>query len=120
MADIIVVLLVIVLLGFALKGTIKHFKGEGPCCGGGGGSLATAVKEKKLSGPVIGTKTIRISGMHCDHCVQSVTKDKIEGASAKVSLKTETAVVSYDRVLDDVQLKRAVEKAGFSVVSIEG
>ena len=46
--------------------------------------------------------------------------DKIEGASAKVSLKTETAVVSYDRVLDDVQLKRAVEKAGFSVVSIEG
>ena len=122
MADIIVVLLVIVLLGFALKGTIKHFKGEGPCCGGGGGSLATAVKEKTLSGPVIGTKTIRISGMHCDHCVQSVTKaiDKIEGASAKVSLKTETAVVSYDRVLDDVQLKRAVEKAGFSVVSIEG
>ena len=31
MADIIIVLIVIILLGLALKGSIKHFKGEGPC-----------------------------------------------------------------------------------------
>ncbi len=30
MADIIIVLIVIILLGLALKGSIKHFKGEGP------------------------------------------------------------------------------------------
>ena len=35
MADVIVVAVVIVLLGFALKGTLKHLKGESPCCGGG-------------------------------------------------------------------------------------
>jgi len=35
MADIIIILIVIILLGLALKGSIKHFKGEGPCCGGG-------------------------------------------------------------------------------------
>ena len=101
MADLIVVLVVIVLLGFALKGTVKHFKGEGPC---------------------IGTKTVRISGMHCDRCAESVTKaiNKIDGASAKVSLKKETAVVSYDRKLDNGRLKEAVQKAGFDVVSIEG
>ncbi len=42
MVDIIIVLIVIVLLGFALKGSIKHFKGEGPCCGGGSGSSKKA------------------------------------------------------------------------------
>ena len=35
MANVIVVAVVIVLLGFALKGTLKHLKGESPCCGGG-------------------------------------------------------------------------------------
>ena len=30
MADIIVVLIVIVLLGFALRGAIRHFKGDSP------------------------------------------------------------------------------------------
>ena len=110
MADLIVVLVVIVLLGFALKGTVKHFKGEGPCCGGGGGSAVKAAGEKKLSGPVIGTKTVRISGMHCDRCAESVTK----------AINKETAVVSYDRKLDNGRLKEAVQKAGFDVVSIEG
>ena len=32
MADIMVVLIVIVLLGFALRGAIRHFKGDSPCC----------------------------------------------------------------------------------------
>ena len=42
MADVIIVLIVIILLGLALKGSIKHFKGEGPCCGGGSGSSRKA------------------------------------------------------------------------------
>ena len=61
-----------------------------------------------------------VSDMHCDHCVKSVTEaiDKIEGASAKVNLKKEEAVVSYDREIDDDDLKKAVEEAGFKVVDI--
>ena len=43
---------------------------------------------------------------------------KIEGASAKVNLKKEEAVVSYDREIDDDDLKKAVEEAGFKVVDI--
>ena len=108
MVDAIIVLIVIVLLIFALKGTLKHFKGESPCC------------EKVLEHPAIGKKTVMVSGMHCDHCVKSVTEaiDKIEGASAKVNLKKEEAVVSYDREIDDDDLKKAVEEAGFKVVDI--
>ena len=112
MVDAIIVLIVIVLLIFALKGTLKHFKGESPCCGGGSGLV--------LDHPAIGKKTVIVSGMHCDHCVKSVTEaiDKIEGASAKVNLKKEEAVVSYDREIDDDDLKKAVEEAGFKVVDI--
>ena len=120
MVDIIIVLIVIVLLGFALKGTLKHFKGESPCCGGGSGLVKTDIEEKVLDNPAIGKKTVKISGMHCDHCVKSVTEaiNKIEGASANVNLKNEEAVVSYDREIDDNDLKKAVEEAGFKVVDI--
>ena len=47
MVDAIIVLIVIVLLIFALKGTLKHFKGESPCCGGGSGLIKTEIEEKK-------------------------------------------------------------------------
>ena len=35
MADTIIILVVVVILIFALKGSIRHFRGEGACCGGG-------------------------------------------------------------------------------------
>ena len=55
---------------FALKGSLKHFKGESPCCGGGSGNSGKA-KTKFLDGPVIGKKTLTIEGMHCEHCVNA-------------------------------------------------
>ena len=119
MVDAVILALVAVLMFFAVRGAIKHFKGDSPCCGGGGSSLAPAA-EKRLENHAIGRKTVKISGMHCDHCVRSVTEaiNKINGASAKVSLKTETAVVSYDRPVTDESIRQAVEEAGFTVVSI--
>ena len=119
MADIIILLIVLVVIIFAVKGTIKHFKGEGPCCGGGGKVLVDSTK-KTLEHPEIGEKTVKISGMHCDHCVSSVTAaiNKIDGAVAKVNLKKEEAVVSYDLQTSDDEIRNAVEDAGFTVVSI--
>ena len=121
MADTIIILVVVVILIFALKGSIRHFRGEGACCGGGSGSVKTKkAKKKTLDGPVTGQRTIRISGMHCRNCANSVTNalNAIDGVSAKVSLKDNTAEVSFDRMVDDANLKQAVEKAGFKVVSI--
>ena len=87
MADIIVVLIVIVLLGFALRGAIRHFKGDSPCCGGGTGIIKT--DDKELKNPVIGKKIVHIEGMTCEHCVQSVKKalNEIKGVSARVDLQ---------------------------------
>ena len=121
MADAIIILVVVVLLIFALKGSIRHFKGQGACCGGCSGSLKTKkMKNKTLDGPVIGRRTIHISGMYCQNCVNSVTNalNSIDGVSAEVSLKDNCAKVSCDRAVDDIDLKQAVEKAGFEVVEI--
>ena len=119
MIDAIILLIVLVIMIFAVKGTIKHFKWEGPCCGGGSGSL-TVKEDKKLTNPKIGEKIIQIEGMHCEHCCDNVTAalNRLNGVSAKVNLKKKCAVVSYDRAVDDGVLKRAVESAGYTVVSI--
>ncbi|MGN8887005.1 heavy-metal-associated domain-containing protein [Blautia sp. HCP28S3_G10] len=121
MVDIIIVLIVIALLVLALKGSIKHFKGEGACCGGGSGSVALDIPEKKLENPVLGKTVLKVSGMHCEHCVKAVTEaiNKVDGASAKVNLSQNEAVVSYDRELDEENLKRVVKDAGYRVVSVK-
>lgn len=62
-----------------------------------------------------------ISGMHCEHCVQSVTDslNQIDGVSAKVDLAKGWAEVSLDREVEDDVLIAAVEKEGFSVDSVQ-
>lgn len=119
MVDAIIVVLVIILLFFALKGSLKHFKGESPCCGGGSGDSGKA-KTKFLDGPVIGRKTLTIEGMHCKHCVNAVTNalNEIDGVVAKVTLKSSSAEVSYDREINETDLKNAVKKAGYEVTGI--
>ena len=122
MENVIIILILVVLLSFAVKNSIKHFKGEGACCGGGSGSVRTKKpKKKKLDGPVIGKRTIEISGMHCRNCVNSVTRalNSIDGVAAKVSLRDSRADVLLDRMVDDNDLRHAVEGAGFKVISIK-
>lgn len=118
MADIILLLIIAVILVFAVKQAAKHMRGESLCCGGGGD--VKKPNEKHLDGPVMGTKTMKIKGMTCEHCVNNVTNaiNKIPGASAKVSLKAKEAVISYDRELSNIELRKAVEDAGYKVVSL--
>lgn len=119
MADGIILLVVVVILIFAVKGSIKHLKGESPCCGGGSGELPP--EQKVLDGPVLGKKTLRIQGMTCEHCVNRVTKalNQVDGAAAKVSLRGKKAVVSYDREIEEAVLRKAVEDAGYEVSAVE-
>ena len=121
MGTIVVILILVVIAAIALRGALKHFKGEGACCGGGGGSVVLDIPEKKLENPVLGKTVLKVSGMHCEHCVKAVTEaiNKVDGASAKVNLSQNEAVVSYDRELDEENLKRVVKDAGYRVVSVK-
>ena len=118
MVDVIIILIVAVLLIFALRSSIKRFKGEKTCCGGSGGSVKA--KKKSLDGPVIGTMTVRISGMHCDNCAKSVKNaiDKVDGVVAEVDYQSGIASVKYDRNVDESKIRSAVIDAGYKVESI--
>ena len=102
MANVIIVLILVVVVGIALKSTRKHMKGESSCCGGGG-EIYQAVEDKKLDKPIIKEKVFKIKGMTCQHCVANVTRaiNAIEGVSSQVNLKKEEAHVVYDRDVDD-------------------
>ena len=113
-ADIIILLIVLIAMIFAARKAARHFKGDSLCCGGGSGT-SSKPKRKFLDGPVIGTKTIRIEGMHGQHCV---ALNEIEGVVAEVDLTKEIATVSYDRSISEGDLREAVKKAGFTCLSI--
>ncbi len=119
MVDAVIVLIILVLLFFALKGSVKHFKGEGSCCSGGSSSLLKT-GEKHLDGPVVAERVIHISGMHCQNCSERVKRalDSIDGVSASVNLEDGSAYIKMDRSIDDVQLKKKVDEAGYTVLSI--
>ena len=63
-------------------------------------------------------KKLTIDGMMCQHCVAHVSKalNSLPGVTASVDLDTKTATVSG--TASDEALKKAVEEAGYSVVSI--
>ena len=99
---------------------VKHAKGQGDCCGGGGGVVDSGEK-KTLSGPELGRYILHVEGMHCENCKRAVERrlDKFEGAVCTVDLKSKTATVAYDRPVDPEQLRLAVSMLDYQVVGIE-
>lgn len=67
----------------------------------------------------IETKTVLIEGMMCEHCVARVKKalESVSDEHVTVNLNKNSAEVSKD--VPDKSIKKAVEDAGYKVVSIE-
>lgn len=111
------IILAVVAAALAVGGisAVRHFRGEGGCCGGGG-----TLRLKKKLDHVLGKKCVRIEGMMCENCEARVERflNDIPGASAQASHKKKQAIVSYDRELDDGAIRAAVEKAGYRVLEI--
>ena len=118
-SNIIIIAILVVILLVALRGSIKHFKGEGGCCGGGSSSVKEP--DKKLSGTVIKTKVFMIDGMHCENCTNRVkcAINRIDGVSAKLNLKKKQAVVKYEKEVEDDTLIKEIEDLGYKVVSVQ-
>lgn len=114
MQNVIIIGIIVVLAIIGIRSSIKHFKGEGGCCGGG-----SSVKRKKLK-TVIAKKTVVIEGMTCEHCKNRVENriNEIDGAAAKVDLKKKEAVISLEKEVSDDQIRKVIEKSGYEVISI--
>ena len=115
-AIIIGILAIIVVI--AVISSVKHMKGEGGCCGGGGDTVAE--ERKTLDNPVIAVKTVDIEGMHCENCKNSIERsvNKIDGASCQVNLKKKQATIEVDREIDDADIRIAIERLDFKVTGI--
>ncbi len=115
MENYIIIAVIAVAIGFGIYSAVKHFKGQGGCCGGG----SYKPKKKKLKN-VLYQKTFKVEGMHCDHCknrVEEVIGD-MKGLAGKVNLKKGELTVSYAEDVADEQIKARIERAGYTVTKI--
>lgn len=115
MVNYIIIAVIAVAIGFGIYSAVKHFKGQGGCCGGG----SYKPKKKKLKN-VLYQKTFKVEGMHCDHCknrVEEVIGD-MKGLAGKVNLKKGELTVSYAEDVADEQIKARIERAGYTVTKI--
>ena len=116
MIDYIVIAIIIAFVAFGVRSTMKHFKGQGGCCGGG----SYKPRKKKLSN-ILYKKTFNVEGMHCEHCknrVEEVVND-IVGVAGNIDLKKGKLIVSYAEDIDDEVIIAHIERAGYSVTRIE-
>lgn len=114
MENIIIIGLIVLAVVIGIVNTVKHFKGEGGCCGGG----SYKPRKKKLP-TVLYKKTFKVEGMHCEHCRNRVQEavDDLPGVAAKVSLKTGEVTVSYAEDVPDEVIRAKIEKAGYKVAA---
>jgi copper chaperone len=64
--------------------------------------------------------TYTVNGMTCGHCVASVTEEitEIEGVTdVAVDLPTGAVTVTSNELLDQAQVRAAVEEAGYQLAS---
>ncbi|MBQ2053498.1 MAG: cation transporter [Eubacterium sp.] len=117
-STIVIVVILAVILFFAVKNSIPHFRGEGGCCGGSG--KEKLIKPAKLE-RIIATKVIKIEGMRCENCNRRVQNalNQLDGVNAKVYGDRAEAVVKLGRDIEDIELEKAVTGLGYRVISIE-
>ena len=111
MENYIIIGVITVIVVIAVISSIKHFKGEGGCCGGG----SYKPKRKKLSG-IKYTKKFKVGGMHCEHCKNRVEEavNDIKGVAGRVDLKKGELTVSYAEDVDDDVIRKKIERAGYT------
>ena len=113
MENIIIIGIIVVVVAIGIVNTVKHFKGEGGCCGGG------SYKPRKKKLPTVKyKKAFRVEGMHCEHCKNRVMEavNDIAGISGVVHLKKGEVVVSYAMDVPDEAIRAKIEKVGYKVV----
>lgn len=66
-------------------------------------------------------KVIGIEGMHCEGCAGRATRalEALDGVTAKVDLKKNSAVIELKNDIADEVLRQALEDANLKLTSVE-
>lgn len=113
--------IIIVAAVLAVGPAVKHFTGQGGCCGGGSTAHPRTkrvhVADKNPENYPYQT-TLKIRGMTCDHCRKNVENalDSVDGTWATVDLQKREALVRSKRPIDESALEQAVARAGYGVI----
>lgn len=114
MSNIIIIAILVVAIVLGIKESVKHFKGEGGCCGGGS---TVKPKRKKLKGEIVYRKTFKIEGMHCENCSNRIEGkiNDMDGVSCVVNLKKKEAVVTATLNIENEQIVEVIRKLGYDI-----
>ena len=116
MENIIIIALIAIGATLGIYSAVKHFKGQGGCCGGS----SYKPRQKKLS-QVRYQKTFTVNGMHCEHCkrrVEEVIND-VPSLSGKVDLKAGKVVISYADSVEDAVIIERLKRVGYTEAEVE-
>ena len=115
MENYIIIGITLIVLCLGLFYTVKHFKGESGCCGGG----SYKPRKKRLK-KILYQKIFTVDGMSCEHCKNRVeiAVNDIKGVTGKVNLKRGGVLVSYEEEVDETEIKARIERAGYTVTEI--
>lgn len=113
MGDIIIWIVAVLIIAVAVGAIFKKSKSKASCCGSG----SYVAKSRRLKS-VVQKKSFKVDGMHCQNCVNRVMEDiqDIPHTSAKVKLKQGIVIVSAEELIDESEIRAAIEKHGYVVI----
>jgi len=111
-ASVLIIVIIALVLFFSVKETVKHFKGESGCCGGGKDTVK--IKKQKLK-TIEYTQSFCIEGMKCQNCANRIDNElnSIQGINSKVSLKEKTVIVKADHNVIDQEIIDIINHLGY-------
>lgn len=114
MGTYIILAVMVLIILYSVISSVKHFKGEGGCCGGG--DSEREIRPARLD-HVIKIRTMSIQGMKCKNCAIRIQNalNSNDHISARVNYKKQTAVIRMDEEVDDSILRNIVQKLGYRV-----
>ena len=127
--DIVIVVIVAAVVAVAVWRFVGTATGKRDCCSGDVKDPGAGCGEKTPVSAVAVTDTdeshyahealVGIGGMTCEHCVAAVTAalNSVGGTWATVRLQGGSAKVLCKEKIDEAAYRRAVEQAGYRVVS---
>lgn len=115
MTTVIIVVLLLAAMAAAIYSSVKHFRGQGGCCGGG----SYRPRRKRLP-QVKYRKVFRVTGMHCEHCRARVEEaiNDIRGIAGRVDLRRGTLTVSYAEDVDDEVIVAKLARLGYDAAAV--
>lgn len=117
--NVFLILIIVFIMAIALQSAKKKLK-KG-CCSGNSYKVKKIKSQDKNIAHYPHNAVAIISGMSCENCKTRVENslNSIDGCYCRVNLKTKTAQIYSKFKLEESDIKKAVEKNGYKVDSVE-